>query len=73
MPTATAAFTPRQQDLELDLPTFDTFEEERHHRKQRLAVALRCSVGAGSAKAWRDTSPPAIPGSPTTSGSTRSA
>ena len=42
MPTATAAFTPRQQELELNLPpTFDSLEDERQHRKQRLAGALR--------------------------------
>jgi ribulose-5-phosphate 4-epimerase/fuculose-1-phosphate aldolase len=36
------AFRPKQQDLELDLPpTFTSVEDERRHRKQRLAVALR--------------------------------
>ncbi|HEX7096496.1 MAG TPA: class II aldolase/adducin family protein [Acidimicrobiales bacterium] len=48
------AFAPRQVDLELDLPpTFDTVEDERRHRKQRLAIALRvfgrCGFGEGVA------------------------
>src|SRR5690606_9725400 len=35
-------FAPRQSDLELDLPpTFTSVEDERRHRKQRLAIALR--------------------------------
>jgi ribulose-5-phosphate 4-epimerase/fuculose-1-phosphate aldolase len=37
-----AAFVPKQAELEFDLPpTFGSVEEERHHRKQRLAIALR--------------------------------
>lgn len=37
-----AAFVPKQAELEFDLPpTFTSVEEERHHRKQRLAIALR--------------------------------
>src|SRR5262245_61783717 len=42
MPTAATAFAPRQEELELNLPpTFDSLEDERQHRKQRLAGALR--------------------------------
>lgn len=47
-------FAPRQDDLELDLPpTFTSVEDERRHRKQRLAIALRvfgrCGFGEGVA------------------------
>ena len=42
IPTASQAFRPVQQDLELDLPpTYTSVDDERHHRKQRLAIALR--------------------------------
>ena len=41
--TGTAgAFAPKQAELVLDLPpSFDSVEDERRHRKQRLAAALR--------------------------------
>ena len=42
-------------------PTFDTVEEERRHRKQRLAAAFRCSAGSASTRAWPVTSRPATP------------
>jgi ribulose-5-phosphate 4-epimerase/fuculose-1-phosphate aldolase len=42
IPAASEAFRPVQQDLELELPpTFTSIEDERRHRKQRLAIALR--------------------------------
>jgi ribulose-5-phosphate 4-epimerase/fuculose-1-phosphate aldolase len=42
MPAAPTAFAPRQEELELNLPpSFDSLEDERQHRKQRLAGALR--------------------------------
>lgn len=42
MTDATSKFVPQQAELELRLPPeFSTLEEEREHRKQRLAGALR--------------------------------
>jgi ribulose-5-phosphate 4-epimerase/fuculose-1-phosphate aldolase len=42
MATVDSAFVPKQQELEFNLPpTFATLAEEREHRKQRLAGALR--------------------------------
>lgn len=42
IPAAASAFRPKQQDLELELPpTFTSVDDERRHRKQRLAIALR--------------------------------
>jgi hypothetical protein len=54
-------------------PTFETVEDERLHRKQKLAGALRIFGRFGFAKAWQATSPCVTPSSPTTSGSTHSA
>ncbi|MEM7271511.1 MAG: class II aldolase/adducin family protein [Actinomycetota bacterium] len=48
---AASDFTPKQEDLVLDLPkTFETAEEERKHRKERLAAALRIIGGLGFAE-----------------------
>ena len=48
---AASDFRPRQEELTLDLPpVFDTAEEERDHRKQRLAGALRVIGGLGFAE-----------------------
>ena len=42
IPEAAHAFRPVQQDLEFDLPpTFTSVDDERRHRKGRLAIALR--------------------------------
>jgi ribulose-5-phosphate 4-epimerase/fuculose-1-phosphate aldolase len=42
MATIDSAFVPHKQELEFSLPpTFETAAEEREHRKQRLAGALR--------------------------------
>ncbi len=51
------------------LPKFDSLEDERRHRKERLAAALRLfGRSSGSRRASRATSPPAIPSTSTTSG-----
>ena len=50
------------------LPKFDTVEEERLHRKQRLAAAFRLFGSSASTRASPATSPPATPSTPTTSG-----
>ncbi len=48
---ANSDFKPIQEDLEFDLPvTFETAEEERQHRKERLAAALRVIGGLGFAE-----------------------
>ena len=44
-------FRPKQEDLELNLPQpFESLAEEREHRKQRLAAALRIIGGLGFAE-----------------------
>lgn len=48
---ADSDFKPMQEDLEFDLPqTFDNPADERDHRKQRLAAALRVIGGLGFAE-----------------------
>lgn len=48
---ANSDFKPKQEELEIDLPVaFETLEEEREHRKQRLAGALRVIGGLGFAE-----------------------
>ena len=74
MTDLTNSFTPEQQDLEWSLPpTFDSVEAERSTARSAWPAPCASSVGSGSARAWPGTSRPAIPSSPTTSGSTRSA
>jgi hypothetical protein len=50
------------------LPTFDSIEEERRHRKERLAAGFRLFDGSGSTRAWPATSPRATLSSSITSG-----
>lgn len=48
---AESDFKPKQADIEFDLPpAFDYLEQERQHRKQRLAGALRVIGGMGFAE-----------------------
>jgi hypothetical protein len=62
-----------QQDLiSPSPPVFDNIEDERQHRKERLAGALRLFVASVSQREWPATSPPVTPNGLTTSGSTRS-
>lgn len=49
-------------------PQHATVEEERRHRKERLAVALRLFGRFGFEEGWRGTSPREIRSSPTASG-----
>lgn len=49
-------------------PTFETVEEERRHRKERLAAALRLFGRFGFEEGWPVTSRPGTRSTPTTSG-----
>jgi hypothetical protein len=49
-------------------PTFETVEEERAHRKAKLAAAFRMFSKAGLTRAWPVTSPCATPSSRTPTG-----
>lgn len=42
------------------IPKFETLEEERLHRKQRLAVRFACSPNSDLTKVWRVISPRVI-------------
>jgi hypothetical protein len=50
-------------------PTFNSVEEERRHRKQRLAAAFDYLPASDSAKELPDISPSATPNTSTISGS----
>ncbi len=48
---AASDFKPKQEDIEFNLPpSFETVDDERQHRKQRLAGALRIIGGMGFAE-----------------------